>query len=60
MTLEPNDRSKVPISDPGRFRPDPPSAPDDWADLEALNDRAHFELSHRLDSEERLEGQEPW
>jgi predicted transcriptional regulator len=38
----------------------PPGTPDDWGDLEAMTDRAHTDLSHRLDWEERRGGHEPW
>ena len=38
----------------------PPATPDDWGDLEAMTDRAHADLSDRLDWEERREGHAPW
>ncbi len=38
----------------------PPDAPDEWGNLETMNDRANVDLARRLESEERLGGHEPW
>ena len=38
----------------------PPGTPDEWGDLEALNDALTLETIQRLDEEERRAGFEPW
>lgn len=38
----------------------PPGTPDEWGDLEALNDALTDETLQRLDEEERRAGHKPW
>lgn len=38
----------------------PPVTPDEWGDLAAFTDLATADLLHRLDAEERRQGNDPW
>ena len=42
------------------YRRVPPGTPDEWGDLEAVQDRSNLELLQRLDAEEKSAGLEPW
>ena len=42
------------------YRRIPPHTPDEWGDLEAMQDRATRELLQRLDVEEQAGGHPPW
>lgn len=42
------------------YKRKPPATPDEWGDLAQIADHSTVDVLHRLDAEERAEGDEPW